>query len=150
MRTARDIGDVELIERDECVRLLGTQEVGRIGFVDHGAVDVLPVNYAVDGDAIVFATATGAKLWAAERAQVAFEVDATDPATRTGWSVVVHGQAQEVTTLDAPDLVQRVKRLEVRPWAGGDRPHLVRIVPRTISGRRVGYRERRAGGGVAR
>jgi nitroimidazol reductase NimA-like FMN-containing flavoprotein (pyridoxamine 5'-phosphate oxidase superfamily) len=149
VRTARDVEDVELIERDECIRLLATQEVGRIGFVDHGAPDVLPVNYALDGDAIVFATATGAKFWAAERAQVAFEVDATDPIAKTGWSVVVHGQAQEVTTLDAPDLLRRVRELRVDPWAGGDRPHLVRIAPRTISGRRVGYGRPRTGGGGA-
>ena len=140
MRTARDVGDIDMIERDECVRLLATQEVGRIGFVNHGAADVLPVNYALDGDVVVFATAAGTKLWSAERAQVAFEVDATDTAARTGWSVVIHGQAQEVTTLDAPDVLRRVQRLSLHPWAGGDRPHLVRIVPRTITGRRVGYR----------
>jgi nitroimidazol reductase NimA-like FMN-containing flavoprotein (pyridoxamine 5'-phosphate oxidase superfamily) len=130
---------IEVISRDECLRLLATQEVGRLGFVDHGAADVLPVNYALDGDSIVFATALGTKLWAAERAQVAFEVDSTDPTARTGWSVVVHGQAQQVTTLDSPVLVSRVKDLGLRPWAGGPRPHLVRIVPRTITGRRVGY-----------
>src|SRR3954452_17537637 len=138
MRLAHDRGDIAMIEREECVRLLGTQEVGRIGFVDHGAPDILPVNYAMDGDAVVFATATGTKLWSSERAPVAFEVDATDAESRTGWSVVIHGQAQEETTLDAPELLHRVKALAVHPWAGGDRPHLVRIVPRTISGRRVG------------
>jgi nitroimidazol reductase NimA-like FMN-containing flavoprotein (pyridoxamine 5'-phosphate oxidase superfamily) len=133
--------DIEVIDRDECLRLLATQEVGRLGFVDHGAADVLPVNYALDGEAIVFATALGTKLWAAERAQVAFEIDSTDPEARTGWSVVVHGQAQEVTTLDSPVLVTRAKDLALQPWAGGDRPHLVRIVPRTITGRRVGFKQ---------
>ena len=138
MRQARDVGNIEVIERDECLRLLATQEVGRLGFITHGAVEVLPVNYALDGEAIVFATAIGTKLWAAEQADVAFEVDSTNPVVKAGWSVLVHGQAQEVTSLDAPDVLRRVKELSVQPWAGGDRPHLVRIVPRRITGRRVG------------
>ena len=147
-KPTNDPGAIETIERDECVRLLGTQDVGRIAFVNGGAPDVLPVNYAVDGDAIVFATAAGSKLWSAERGPVAFEVDWTDPATRTGWSVVVHGRAQEITEFDSPDVVRRIRQLPVHPWAGGDRPHLVRITAGTITGRRIG--RRRSGGGLAR
>jgi len=131
-------GRIEVIFRDECVRLLGTEEVGRIGFANRGQVDVLPVNYALDGDAVVFATAPGSKLWAAENGSVTFEVDHVEEATRSGWSVVVHGFAQEITSRDAPGLLERLRALEVHPWAGGTRPHLVRIAPRTMTGRRVG------------
>ena len=40
-----------LIDHDGCVRLLVTKEVGRLGFLNHGQPDILPVNYAMDGDA---------------------------------------------------------------------------------------------------
>lgn len=128
------------IDRDECVQLLATEEVGRIAFATPAGADVLPVNYALDGDAVVFATNTGSKLWSLERATVAFEVDHIDNAARSGWSVVVHGLAQEITALDAPALLERLRSLPLNPWAGGDRPHLVRIAPLTITGRRVGPR----------
>ena len=95
------------------------------------------VNYAMDGDAPVFRTASGTKLWAAARAPVAFEVDHVDGASRTGWSVVVHGVAQEITAFDAGDLQARIFGLPVQPWAKGDKPSFVRIAPRLITGRRV-------------
>lgn len=123
---------------DECRRLLGTACVGRLAFIHAGQPEVLPVNYVLDGDAVVFATGTGRKLWDASVSPVAFEVDETDCASRQGWSVVIHGLAQEVTEADAPALVLRLRALDIRPWAGGDRPHLVRIAPESITGRRVG------------
>lgn len=129
---------IELISRDECVRLLRTREVGRLAFINNNAADVLPVNYVMDGDAVVFATATGAKLWAAERSPVAFEIDDIDPATQSGWSVVVHGVAQLISPADPPAVLDRLAALPLYPWAGGDKPHLVRIAPTGITGRRVG------------
>lgn len=131
---------IEIIDRAECLRLLATQEVGRIGFVNGATPEILPVNYALDGDAVVFASATGTKLWSAPRGTVSFEVDHLDAASRSGWSVVIHGVAQEITNLDSPGLVARVRALSLHPWAGGDRPHLIRIAPRTMTGRRVGPR----------
>jgi hypothetical protein len=129
---------LEIIERDECLRLMMTEEVGRVAFVHGGVAEVLPVNYVLDGDAVVFATAPGAKLTSAERGPVTFEVDRVDRATRSGWSVVVHGRADEVTDYDDPAVVDRLRALPLHPWAGGERAHLLRIAPRTITGRRVG------------
>jgi uncharacterized protein len=49
-------------------------------------------------DMVVFRTDPGSKLdAAAERELVAFDVDAADEATRTGWSVVVRGALAEVS-----------------------------------------------------
>jgi uncharacterized protein len=138
MRDLDSRSHIEMIPRDECLRLLGTQQVGRLAFINNNAADVLPVNYAMDGDAVVFATATGAKLWSAERAPVAFEIDKTDLATASGWSVVVHGHAQLISPVDPPAVLERLRALPLQPWAGGERPHFVRIAPSNISGRRVG------------
>lgn len=129
---------VAKLDRAECVRLLTSETVGRLGFVHEGSPEVLPVNYVMDGDAVVFATNTGMKLWDATRSPVVFEVDCVDSSSRSGWSVVVHGLAQEVTTADAPVLTERLAALHLRPWVEGDRPHLVRIAPTAITGRKVG------------
>jgi len=138
MRTIDARTGLERISRDECIELLARQEVGRLIVVDGDRALVFPVNYAMDGDAVVFRTADGIKLSSARHHRVTFEVDKTDRDTRSGWSVVVQGVAQEVTNFDAVDVVRRLTELKVEPWAPGDKPHVIRIVPLQITGRRVG------------
>lgn len=138
MRLVDARSEIEVVDRDACLRLLETAEVGRIAFITGaGTPDVLPVNYVLDGEAVVFATGAGSKLTATGRGPVAFEVDDTDPARRTGWSVVIHGHAEEITAYASPDLLRRVRAQPPTPWARGERPHLVRIVATTITGRRI-------------
>jgi len=96
---------------------------------------MLPVNYAVDRDAPVFRTDPRTKLdAAAEAAPVAFEVDAADGATRTGWSVVVRGNPAEVTD---PDDLERLRALPLYPWAPGDKARHLRVEPVRMTGRRI-------------
>jgi len=116
---------------------MATQDLGRLVVVDAGRPLVFPVNYALDGEAPVFRTASGTKLWASTRSSVAFEVDHVDAETKMGWSVIVHGTAHEVTAFDRSDLQYRVAGLPVVPWAPGDKPSVVRIEPRLITGRRI-------------
>src|SRR3546814_9056577 len=70
------------------------------------------------------------------RAPVSFEIDCFDRAHHTGWSVVVSGYLDEVTPYDA-ETFDRVHKLAVDPWAGGENSHWVRIVPSRITGREV-------------
>jgi nitroimidazol reductase NimA-like FMN-containing flavoprotein (pyridoxamine 5'-phosphate oxidase superfamily) len=137
MRTVDPRTGIEVLDYGECLRLLATKQVGRIGFAIWGGPEVLPVNYVLDGDAVVFATGAGSKLAAVVRSPVVFEVDDTDEQTRSGWSVVIHGLAQEVTAADTRTL-ERVQALPLEPWAEGRKPYYVRITPRFVSGRRVG------------
>lgn len=127
---------LEVIAPDECRRLLAGDVVGRLAIVDGGSPAIFPVNYALDGEAIVFRTAPGTKLSAGPRSPVAFEIDDFDRDRRTGWSVVVVGRLEEVTETDGRTL-DRVTRLPVEPWSGGDKPHWMRLVPDRISGRRI-------------
>ena len=61
---------------DECLRLLASVPVGRVGFVADSEVVVLPVNHVVDGQDVIFRTAHGSKLSAAEgQNRAAFEAD---------------------------------------------------------------------------
>jgi uncharacterized protein len=112
--TPLDGSRLEPITEDECLRLLSTEEVGRLVVVLDGRPQVFPVNYALDGDAVVFRTAPGTKLEAITRSLVAFEVDRLSPSA-TGWKVVVEGIAQEVTSADGPSLRERIAAFPSTP-----------------------------------
>ncbi len=123
------------LTKDECFRLLSGQHLGRLALTDdHGPI-ALPVNYVLDQHTVLFRTAEGTKLDAATRgARVAFEIDGVDEATRTGWSVLVRGEAALIT--DQAELA-RVRALPLYPWAPGAKGHYIRILPALLSGRRI-------------
>ena len=135
MNATRTAG-LEVIPEWECSRLLQTRQIGRLAFVVRSQPLVLPVNYTVDDGTIVLRTGLGAKLANAPLAKVAFEVDEIDETSREGWSVLVQGVGQDITTSIDP-CSERLRSLAPRPWAGGAREHYIRVVPREISGRRV-------------
>src|SRR4051812_40764712 len=128
---------VEVVDTAECLRLIASEEVGRLAVVSGGQPHVIPVNYVVDGDTIVFRSADGTKLQAALEGPVAFEVDHFDRAGRGGWSVVVHGRAEVVTAAAPPADAARLIGLAPEPWADFPKEHLVRILPRSFTGRRI-------------
>lgn len=130
------IGRIEEIAADECLRLLDTQKVGRVAVVLGNQPLILPVNYVLDGDTIVFRTDPGTKLYAASLERVAFEVDEIDRQGRMGWSVLVQGVGQELKRSDG-EVFERVQALPIVPWVGGEKQHRVRVVPAHITGRRV-------------
>jgi hypothetical protein len=70
--------------------------------------------------------------------RVAFEVDGVEEATRTGWSVLVRGEAVEVTD---PAGLARVRKLALYPWAPGAKARYVRILPTVLTGRRIALPE---------
>jgi uncharacterized protein len=125
---------LEELPVEACLELLERSYLGRIGFVRDGVPQVFPVNYRLHEGAIVFRTDRGGFLDAVHLTHVAFEVDDADLETHTGWSVIVQGKAEEVWE---PDELDRMRELPLRPWAPGDRDHYVRILPRTITGRRL-------------
>ncbi len=93
----------ERLDASECLRLLRGGEIGRVVWQDDDGLSVLPVNYRVIGDSVVFQTnaaSTLARL--AEPTRVAFQVDEVDHATAIGWSVLVRGTSG---ARDAGDVV---------------------------------------------
>ena len=127
---------LEIIRRKECLLLLAGQKVGRLGFVVGDQPMVLPVNYVLQGDIVVFRTGDGSKLEAAHGAKVAFEVDDVDVGTGSGWSVVVQGVTKEIP--DTGDWFDESLRAKAAPtWIPGPTDHYVRIKPSVISGRRL-------------
>lgn len=64
-----------------------------------------PVNYAFDErtQSVVFRSALGSKLREGlSSGTAAFEIDGTDPVERAGWSVIIVGEAEEVTDSPLP------------------------------------------------
>ncbi len=131
-----DRNGLEMLTHQECLGLLARSSVGRVG-VSMGALPaILPVNFAMLGDDIVFRTGTGMKLAAAvTNTIVAFEADEFDYDRYTGWSVMVVGIATEV--LAAADLAA-ARKLELDPWASGvEQTRFIRIGTERVSGRRL-------------
>lgn len=131
-----DHAGLETLPFETCLRLLASVPVGRVGFYADGEVVVLPVNHAVDGQDVVFRTASGSKLTAAEEQElVAFEADDYDVASRSGWSVLINGRARVV--YDEAE-VQRLSRFNLHPWVTAvEHPFWVRIHPTSVTGRRT-------------
>jgi hypothetical protein len=123
------------IETDEALSFLqrGGQRVGRLVISLGGEPVVFPLNFAVDGEAVVFRTQVGTKLSGITRSMATFEVDAID-ASGQGWTVTFEGLAQEVLDSDPAALHTRIAALALDTWPGGDRPHVVRITPYRVYG----------------
>ena len=127
---------LEVLDRSECLRLLATAPVGRIGLSIGALPVILPVNFALAGDYIVIRTVPGTKLDAAARRSVAaFQVDSYAPDGSSGWSVLVQGVCSEVI-----DAAERASLAGSAPpaWAfgGGTANRFVRIEVSFVNGRR--------------
>lgn len=130
-----DRNGLEILEREECLQLLKAATLGRLGVTFGALPTILPVNFRLVGEEIVFRTSIGTKLDAAAcNAIVAFEVDDVDAMSHTGWSVVATGLAREITDqaeLDALD------PSSIPRWAPQDSHRVVAISTEMVSGRRL-------------
>ena len=123
------------LKAEEALALLkrGGQPVGRLVATLSGEPLVFPLNFVVDGDAVVFRTEVGTKLTAITRSMVTFEVDDIER-TGAGWAVSFEGLAQEILDADPPALLARISATALDTWPGGKRPHVVRITPYRVEG----------------
>ena len=132
---------LEQLDEAECLRLISPGGVGRLAYSGRYGLTVLPVNYVMYLDTIVFRTAhdsptdedlrTGI---ADAEYKVAFEIDNIQPSVHGGWSVLVQGSAHHV---DSEDERAAVLETGVEPWAGGVRELFIRVIPTRITGRRL-------------
>ena len=119
----------------ECRQLIAAGGIGRIAFCTTSGPAVFPVNFAMVAGTIVIRTGEGTAVDGHADEQVAFEVDHIDEALGQGWSVLVRGRAHRVMH---PAELQIVRHdAAVWPWPGGDRDVYVRILPESITGRRI-------------
>ena len=132
-----DHAGLEILPFADCLRLLGSVPVGRVGFLADGEVVILPVNHLMDGPDVIFRTGSGSKLCSVGgKNRIGFEADDYDVVTRSGWSVVISGFTEEVES-DAE--IARFERLGLQSWGGAAArdPHWIRIRPTSVTGRRT-------------
>ena len=124
---------LELLTEQQCAELLQPGGVGRVGVTIAGLPVIMSVNYANLDGVVLFRTGEGTKLdVATQRAVVAFEVDAYDPDSRSGWSVLVIGRSSIITD---PVELARLDAYDITPWACGKRSNYVRLQPELVTGR---------------
>ena len=138
-----DRNGLEVLDREDCLVLLGCATLGRVGVTIGALPSVLPVNYRLVGDEIVIRTGAGTKLDAATQgAVVAFEVDDFDTMEHTGWSVMVTGVARDVTDeLERTALLRR----QLPRWAPEGGGRIIAISTELTTGRRLTHRRAAAG-----
>jgi nitroimidazol reductase NimA-like FMN-containing flavoprotein (pyridoxamine 5'-phosphate oxidase superfamily) len=123
------------LDRQECLELLAAKAVGRVAYVVDNGARILPMNYVLAEDCIMFRTVGDGEIYHhALSSMCAFEVDETDEFFESGWSVVVVGRLD----LASEDDFARMRYGKLpEPWAGGNRYLFVRIGLEQVSGRRV-------------
>ena len=130
-----DRNGLEVLDRDECRALLGTQLLGRIGVTVDALPVVLPVNFQLYDGEVVIQTERDTRLAeATHNTVVAFEVDNADPGGTGSWSVTITGIATEI---DDPGVIEQLRLLPFSRWVRGEDDRYVGISLDLVSGRRV-------------
>jgi|SRR5215207_1792224 len=125
---------ITVLDEDECWRLVGAAEVGRLALAVAGEPEIFPVNFVVDGRALMFRTAEGTKLAALTvSSKIAFEVDGYRPESGEAWSVIIKGEAERLEHF--PD-IYAAEKLPIYPWHASPKQWFVRVMPAKVTGRR--------------
>lgn len=125
-------GHLTELTEAECLEELAAHHVGRVAYCEQDTPVVVPVNYVMDGDAVLLRIAPGSAL--ARRlgpTPASFQLDEFDPFTQSGWSVLLRGSASKVDPADHPAAAG------LRPWAEGQRTVHVLLRATQVSGRRL-------------
>ena len=125
------------LETDECQRLIKDGGVGRVAFQSGSGQHIVPVNFQLDRDSIVFRTTRHSELGRlAPGSEAAFEVDELDVESQSGWSVVAKGLI-EVIPDNFETAAIRFFGKDPTPWAEGTRRLYLRLTCRELTGRRL-------------
>lgn len=120
----------------ECVDLLSAGLVGRLAWATSSGPRIVPLNYALHGQVLLFRTSAYSELATYGRGtEAAFEIDHLDYENQRGWSVVAYGRLQPA---DIDEVQDWRKMWDPRPWADGQRHYYLKLPFRDLSGRRLG------------
>ncbi|MFF9896224.1 pyridoxamine 5'-phosphate oxidase family protein [Streptomyces longispororuber] len=124
------------LDRQDCLRLLAKVPVGRVVYTRHALPAVLPVNFSLDTDTSVLLRTTPDSdfVHAIDGTVVAFEADEFDATARSGWSVVVTGEATVVTD---PAEHDRLSQTGPASWMPLADTVFVRIESEMVTGREL-------------
>lgn len=119
---------VTILSEEECWQALRKQSFGHLAYTLAGEIGIVPLNYMVSDDRIVFRTAEGSKLLGLTiNDSVVFEVDEIGSwAART---VIVRGHATQLSEAEE-DAFEGLK-----PWVPTLKYNVVAITPSVMTGR---------------
>jgi transcriptional regulator with XRE-family HTH domain len=123
------------VDRFECLQLLAPGGIGRIAYTTSDGPMILPVNFGLAPDGVVFRTAVDSPLASQAGHLVAFEGDGVDEVKSEGWSVVVVGALRKVTDEAEVDLLAGWTGVE--SWAGSRRDTYLCVGLDRVSGRMI-------------
>ncbi|WP_017586672.1 pyridoxamine 5'-phosphate oxidase family protein [Nocardiopsis ganjiahuensis] len=132
-----DRASFTVLERQTCFNLMATRDIGRVAFTIAGdpAPTVLPVNYVLVNDTIVFRSTLAGTIMRYSRGYAAFQIDHFDEERREGWSVLVSGRCRWVR--DTGELERLPQGRLPQPWAKGPRDQVLKITPGRVTGRDI-------------
>ena len=118
-----DDGYFDSLDEAECRKLLATGSVGRVAWESESGINVMPVNYKVVDNQVVFHTSQMGSLSSLlEPTQVGFQVDEIDVETAVGWTLLVRGTTGPALGLDSISWVPDGRHVGVAialEWLGG-------------------------------
>lgn len=120
----------------ECLSRLVKGKLGRVAVSTPNGPRIIPLNYTVMDDAVLFRTTPYSLVGTyARNTTLAFEVDEIDTETHRGWSVVAVGRA--VMVEDSDELSAIKAAWDPTPWADGQRRTYFRLTWRELTGRKL-------------
>lgn len=128
-------GPVTVLNDDEAWQLLSSVPLGRLVTAFGGQLEIFPVNFVTQRGTVLFRTAEGTKLFTTVMSdKVLFEAD--DHTADEGWSVILRGTAQVLTSAEE---IHDADRAQLMPWVPTEKLRYVRITPTEISARRFQF-----------
>ena len=116
-------GYFNALDEAECRKLLETGSVGRVAWESVEGINVMPVNYRVLENHVVFHTsATGALSSLLQPTAAGFQVDEIDVEAAVGWTLLVRGTTGPAVGLDSISWVPDGRHVGVAiamEWLGG-------------------------------
>src|SRR3712207_2230717 len=118
-------------DETQCWAALRADEFGRLAYRLRDGVNVVPLNYAVDGDTLLFRMAEGSKLLGiVMHPDVVFEIDTYGE--DSAQSAILRGRAR----LLEEDEAHRADTSRLRTWLPTLKYNVVEIEPVEVTGRR--------------
>lgn len=111
------------LDEDECRKLLALGGVGRVAWQSSSGINVVPVNYRVIDERVVFHTSeVGILASLLQPTPVGFQVDEIDAEAAVGWTLLVRGISGPAVGLESISWVPDGRHVGVAiapEWFGG-------------------------------
>lgn len=136
-------GPITVLDDGEAWNLLSSVSLGRLVTGFGGQLEIFPVNFVTQRKTVLFRTAEGTKLFTTLMSDhVLFEAD--DHNVAEGWSVIVRGTAEVLSTAED---IHEAERAQLIPWVPTEKLRFVRVTPTEVTARRFQFGPEPAGGG---